>query len=102
MTNLNIMVFFVSNVLSFFLEGCRQKHDAYIMYLLGALRRRKNPSLWKWVGGSRFHSEFLCGKSTQNSSKTVVIFWSIYIYKLLFQTRLTRIHAQWSIDNNTW
>ena len=27
---------------------------------------------------------------------------SIYIYKLLFQTRLTRIHAQWSIDNNTW
>ena len=33
-------------------------------------------------------------------SRTVHIY--IYIYKLLFQTRLTRIHAQWSIENNTW
>ena len=30
-------------------------------------------------------------------------YYKLYnIYKLLFQTRLTRIHAQWSIDNNTW
>ena len=31
-----------------------------------------------------------------------IIYIILYIYELLFQTRLTRIHAQWSIDNNTW
>ena len=37
----------------------------------------KNPSLlWKWVGGSRSHLEFCCGKSSQNCSKPVLIFWS--------------------------
>ena len=42
-----------------------------------------------WVGGSMSHSEFLCGKSSQNTliSKPVLIFWSsipcvfcLYIY----------------------
>ena len=28
------------------------------------------------MGGSRSHSEFFCGKSSQNSSKPVLIFWS--------------------------
>ena len=37
----------------------------------------KNPSLLrKWVGGSRSHSEFFSGKSSQNSPKPVLIFWS--------------------------
>ena len=38
----------------------------------------KNPRLLcKWVGGSRSHLEFfVCGKSSQNSPKPVVIFWS--------------------------
>ena len=37
----------------------------------------KNPRLlWKWVGGSRSHSEFFFGKSSQNSLKPVLIFWS--------------------------
>ena len=40
-------------------------------------KNSQNPRLlWKWVGGSRSHSEFLCGKSSQNSSKPVLIFWS--------------------------
>ena len=53
----------------------------------------KNPSLlWKWVGGSRSHSDFFLrfGKSSQNCSKPVLIFWSsiqcafcLYIYALL-------------------
>ena len=63
----------------------------------GALQRKENakiPSLLgKWVGGSRSHSEFFF-KSSQNSSKPVLIFWSsvpcvfclyniIHCYKLL-------------------
>ena len=47
---------------------------------LGALQRKqipKNPRLlWKWVGGSRSHSDFLFGKSSQNSPKPLLIFWS--------------------------
>ena len=41
-------------------------------------KNSKNPRLlWKWVGGSRSHSEFFCvGKSSQNSPKPVLIFWS--------------------------
>ena len=36
----------------------------------------KNPRLlWKWVGRSMSHSDFLFGKSSQNSPKP--IFWSI-------------------------
>ena len=42
---------------------------------LGALQRKKtskNPRLlWKWVGGSRSHSEIVLGKSSQNSPKPV-------------------------------
>ena len=37
----------------------------------------KHPRLlWKCVGGSRSHSEFFFGKSSQNSPKPVLIFWS--------------------------
>ena len=37
----------------------------------------KNPRLlWKWVGVSMSHSDFLCGKSSQNSPKPVLVFWS--------------------------
>ena len=44
-------------------------------------RIKTNPRiLWKWVGGSRFHSEFFLGKSSQNSSKPVQIFWSSIHY----------------------
>ena len=47
---------------------------------LGALQRKensKNPRLlWKWMGGSRSHSEFFFGKSSQNSPKPLLIFWS--------------------------
>ena len=62
---------------------------------LGALQSRKNSKnltfLWKWVSESRSHSEFfLVGKSSQNSSKPVLIFWNsipcvfcLYIYTLL-------------------
>ena len=40
-------------------------------------KNSKNPSLlWKWVGGSRSHSEFFFGNSSPNTSKTVLIFWS--------------------------
>ena len=48
------------------------------------------------------------GKLIQVPAVTSLCNYCIYklyiqrIYKLLFQTRLTRIHAQWSIDNNTW
>ena len=28
------------------------------------------------MGGSRSHSEFLCGKSSQNSPKPLLIFWN--------------------------
>ena len=46
----------------------------------GALQRKKNAKnqrlLWKWVGGFRCHLDFLCGKSSQNSPKPVLIFWS--------------------------
>ena len=36
-------------------------------------KKSKNPRLlWKWVGGSRIHSEFFfIGKSSQNSPKPV-------------------------------
>ena len=64
---------------------------------LGALQRNKNSKsprlLWKWVGGSRSHSEFFFwGNSSQNSSKPELIFWSsipcvfglyVHCYKLL-------------------
>ena len=41
-------------------------------------KNSKNPRLlWKWVGGSsRSHSEFFFGRSSQNSPKPVLIFWS--------------------------
>ena len=40
-------------------------------------KNSKNPRLlWKWVGGSRSHSDFFGGKSSQNSPKPVLIFWS--------------------------
>ena len=47
----------------------------------GLCTERKNSKktrlLWKWVGGSRSHSEFVFfGKSSQNSPKPVLIFWS--------------------------
>ena len=44
----------------------------------------KNPILlWKWMGGSRFHSEFFCvGKSSQNSPKPVLICWSSIRYTM--------------------
>ena len=50
---------------------------------LGALQRKKNSKnprlLWKWVGGSRSHSEFfVCGKSSQNSPKPVLKFGVVY------------------------
>ena len=32
--------------------------------------------LWKWVGGSRSHSDFFFFKSSQNSPKPVLIFWN--------------------------
>ena len=41
----------------------------------------------------------LCGSSDFHFTMTRT--FSI-IYKLLFQTLLTRIHSQWSIDNKTW
>ena len=46
----------------------------------GSAKKKKstNPRLlWKWVDGSRSHSVFVVvGKSSQNSPKPVVIFWS--------------------------
>ena len=46
----------------------------------------KNPRLlWKWVGGSRSHSEFFfVGKSSQNSPKPVLIFRSIGVVYHIF------------------
>ena len=46
----------------------------------GALERKRNAKnlrlLWKWVGGSRSHSEwFFLGKPSQNSPKPELIFW---------------------------
>ena len=41
--------------------------------------------LWKWVGGSRSHSEFVFEKSSQNSPKpvlAVLIFWSSRAYTM--------------------
>ena len=44
-------------------------------------KNSKNPRLlWKWVGGSRSHSGFFFGKSSQNTSKPVQIFWSSIPY----------------------
>ncbi len=44
---------------------------------ISGFAKTNNPSLLcKWVGGSRSHSDFVFGKSSQNSSKTVLIFWS--------------------------
>ena len=47
------------------------------LYVRGLAKKRnsKNPILlWKWVAGSRSHSEFLFfGKSSQNSPKPVLI-----------------------------
>ena len=48
---------------------------------LGAVQRKnsKNPRiLWKWVDGSRSHSEFVCGKTSINSSKSVQLFGTVY------------------------
>ena len=57
-----------------------RKNETEFCY--GAVQRIfLNPKLlWKWVGGSRSHSEFFCGKSSQNSSKPVLIFWSSIPY----------------------
>ena len=57
-------------------NGC-----AWWRWIKWLCKERKNNSktprlLWKWVGGSRSHSEFFCGKSSQNSPKPVVILWS--------------------------
>ena len=57
------------------------EHTDIIITYLGALQRKKNSEnpilLWKWVRGSRSHSDFcFVGKSSQNSSKPVLIFWS--------------------------
>ena len=39
----------------------------------------KNPILlWKWVGGSRSHPTFLCGTSSKNSHKPVLIYGVVY------------------------
>ena len=60
--------------------------------LWGSAKKKtsKNPRLQsKWVGGSRSHSDFFGGKSSQNSPKPVGIFWStmcilpVYDYALL-------------------
>ena len=47
-------------------------------------KNSKTPRLiWKWVGGSRSHSEFFWGKSYKNSPKPVLIFWSRVFCTLL-------------------
>ena len=49
-------------------DDAKYCHFIYI----GALQIKtisKNPSwLWKWVGGSKSHSDFVFGKSSQNST----------------------------------
>ena len=54
-------------------------HDVYC-HIRGFAKKKnsKNPRLlWKWVGGSRSHSDiFFLGKSSQNGPKPTLIFWS--------------------------
>ena len=56
----------------------RQQQEEYARALRGFAKipPPQNPRLlWKWVGGSKSHSDFFF-KSSQNSPKPVLIFWS--------------------------
>ena len=51
-------------------------------------KKKNSRLLWKWVGGSRSLRIFFIGKSSQNSPKPVLIFWSstmciLSVYTLL-------------------
>ena len=67
----------------------------------------QNPRLlWKWVGGSRFHSDFVVGKLSQNSPKPVLIFWSsipcvfcLHCYKLVVIMIWVFCTCQWWVSN---
>ena len=53
-------------------------HISVLIELVAAVNICGHPRLlWKWMGGSRSHSEcFFVGKSSRNSPKPVLIFWS--------------------------